>query len=378
VTFAAPLALGIAVAAAIGVVLWHLIAAQRPEPAPLPTARFVPEGETRAATRRARPTDLLLLALRVLALLLIGAAFAGPTRSAQRAGHIRVFVADASRAADRAVHDSVLAQWRAGDAVIWFDSAATAAADSVGDRGPGAARGRLSAGLVRAYQRGAALRERTDSLELVVVSPFEAEATDAAVRPLLARWPGRVRLVRTPMRRTESSMVRTVTTPPSATDSAAARQGATIVWWPSAGRTPAAADGVWAGAITVVAPLARLPLTHEGTTVARWSDGAPAASEREVGAGCLRRVSIGVPTLGDLVLQPGFRALDARLHQPCNARSAGLPDSTLSRWSHDWGAATAAHAPLPGRSALTMLLLLLGALALVAELVLRRRDEVVA
>src|SRR5690606_33686669 len=77
-SFALPWIFALGAATAVGVVALHLLSTRRPPERPLPTARFVPESDLRAVSRTSRPTDLLLLALRVLAVLLIAAAFAQP------------------------------------------------------------------------------------------------------------------------------------------------------------------------------------------------------------------------------------------------------------------------------------------------------------
>ena len=80
-TFLAPLWLAVAAIAAGVVFALHLITTRRPPAAPLPTARFVPGGDARAASRASRPTDVPLLLLRVLALVLLGAAVARRSRA---------------------------------------------------------------------------------------------------------------------------------------------------------------------------------------------------------------------------------------------------------------------------------------------------------
>ncbi|NBW64316.1 hypothetical protein EBR44_00880 [bacterium] len=382
-TFAAPWAFGIAVAASIATVLWHLISTQRPERALLPTARFVPAGEAQAISRTVRPTDLLLLALRLLALLLLGAAFAGPRFASSREGMVRVIVADASRAAQSDVGDSVAALWRGGDRVVWFDSSADVAVDSGGRRASRAVKGRLSAGLVRAHQRVPELSQRSDSLELVIVSPLLREEMDAAVVPLAARWVGRVRVVRSHAPAARNAMPqKTVTVEPTPADSASARAGAAVVWWPVVrdAKGPAAhPDAVWAGDATVVGQLTRVAIAHSGHIVARWSDGEPAASEQPVGAGCVRRVSIGVPRAGDTELQPSFVALKQVLEMPCGGVGESATDAQLRGLARDWprpDVRLGARLHVPPSSTTTLWLLALAAGALLLELFVCRQAGV--
>ena len=382
-TFSAPWAFGIAVAASIATVLWHLISTQRPERALLPTARFVPAGEAQAISRTVRPTDLLLLALRLLALLLLGAAFAGPLGVVDVGANTVRLLVKASRAAQSDVGDSVAALWRAGDRVVWFDSSADVAVDSGGRRASRAVNGRLSAGLVRAHQRVPELSQRSDSLELVIVSPLLREEIDAAVVPLAARWVGRVRVVRSHAPAARAALPqKTITVEPTPADSASARAGAAVVWWPAArdAKGPAAhPDAVWAGDATVVGQLMRLPIAQSGRIVARWSDGEPAASEQPVGAGCVRRVSIGVPRAGDTELQPSFVALKQVLEMPCGGVGESATDAQLRGLVRDWprpDVRLGARLQVPPSSTTTLWLLALAACALLLELFVRRQAGV--
>jgi hypothetical protein len=114
---------GLAVAAVVG--LLHLLAWKRPPETVFPTARFVPDRPARAVSRALRPTDLLLLLLRLLIVAAIALAFAGPLW-ARRDGVRRVILADVSGSVrdPAATADSVLALARPGDVVIAFGSAA--------------------------------------------------------------------------------------------------------------------------------------------------------------------------------------------------------------------------------------------------------------
>ncbi|HEU4455238.1 MAG TPA: BatA domain-containing protein [Longimicrobium sp.] len=77
ITFGAPLLLLAGALAALVPLALHLIRRRPPTRAALPTARFLSE-DARTSVRLSRPTDLLLLALRMLLLLLAGAALARP------------------------------------------------------------------------------------------------------------------------------------------------------------------------------------------------------------------------------------------------------------------------------------------------------------
>jgi hypothetical protein len=77
ITLAAPAFLLAGVLAAGVPLALHLVRRRPPHRAPLPTERFL-SPDPRTAVRVSRPTDLLLLALRMLLLVLAGAAFARP------------------------------------------------------------------------------------------------------------------------------------------------------------------------------------------------------------------------------------------------------------------------------------------------------------
>jgi hypothetical protein len=69
----------------------------------------------------------------------------------------------------------------------------------------------------------------------------------------------------------------------------------------------------------VIAPFARVRRAPAGRPVAHWVDGEPAASERPLGAGCLRSVAVDVAEAGDLVLRPAFHRVARELLRPCGA-----------------------------------------------------------
>lgn len=413
-SFLAPVWLAAAAAAALGVVALHFITTQRPPASRLPTARFVPQGDERAASRARRPADLLLLLLRCAALMLLGAAFAGPVTATRSAPLVRVVAVDRSRAAGPDARDSALAVVRAGDAVVLFDSGATivttAAAESLRALAVGHTRGSLSAALVGARRAAGELSRTADSVELVIVSPLTADELDAASASMFARWPGRARLVRTvPARRTAPALsitggdpddplaptiaaiaaiaadaprdgtvnaVRIVRGEVSMADSAGARGGTAVVVWPRIGTGKASAQGLWAGVATVVAPLTRLAIPAGGRVVARWADGAPAATETALGAGCIRAVGVGVPVAGDVTLQPDFTAVARALVAPCYAANIGaaVADSVAKRYARAGPAAPAAALRTADeRSPLVSWLLVAAALVLAAELVVRGR-----
>jgi len=384
VTWLAPGFLAAAGLIAGAVVAIHLIVTREPRVVRLPTARFVPARPVRAQTRRLRLQDLLLLLLRVLVILAVGAGLARPVLDPPRRAVARIILADHSRAvADPAeVADSVRNIFAAGDVVVLFDTATAvvraAPWDTLAVRGASGAPGRLSAALVTALQTASAERARADSFELAIISPLAAEEFDQATDSIRALWPGAIRLVPVALRQTEPAApqgvafagdpadplrfafdrlrpatdtavgVRIVRGGLTANDSAwVAARSRVLVHWPEthgeggsappvppAWRPRARPDtigGVGAGGEVVVAPFVRWAehdvayATSPGgpyRVVARWADGAPAAVEIEHGEGCIRSVTVPVPAVGDLVLQPRFRRLAARLAGPCDGDGA--------------------------------------------------------
>ncbi len=387
-TFGAPWFLAAGAAAALGVVALHLLSRRRPPEWAFPTARFVPERDARAASRASRPSDLLVLALRVLAMLLACAAFARPAVERARRPRASVIVADVSRAVRRGaeVADSVRRLRGAGDVVIAFDSGADElASDSVdavlrrASDGRAGGRGSLSVALIAARRSAERLTRDADTVAIVIVSPLAREEFDAATSAIRARWPAAIALVPVgasvdaraggidlraapgdPLSATVDLMggsnrraggggagVRVVRARLTSADSAWAQQeaGRVLVDWPArvdpgSGRWPPrdtvdTIGAVSAGRAVVIAPFERrwMPDETGGTAAAWWSDGAVAAVERPLGAGCLRSVAIPVPRAGDLVLDPRFRDLVRALAAPCGGGRDFAPvDADTRAW----------------------------------------------
>jgi hypothetical protein len=402
VTLLAPAYFFAALFVAAGAVGLHFLVTRQPPSEPLPTVRFVPPARVDVTTLTRKPEDLLLLLVRVLLVLLAGAAFARPVL-VRRRPVARVILADYSTAvADTAdVADSVRRIAADGDAVVPF-------------------RGTLSSALISGMRSGAALRTAADSLELVIVSPFARGQLDGATPAIRARWPGRIRLVavegrkREPASRTGvtvrgaaddalavavaaaglsrgDSSVRVVRDGMTAADSALATGGGTLVRWPASGgiegwharEKPDTAGAVVVGDVAVVYPFPRRWHTDSadtaGVVVARWVDGAPAAVERRHGTGCIRDVSILVPPRGDLILRSDFARLLGVLISPCGAarRPAGAPPN-LALLAGSGPLASWADVPAPEIVRTPLVPWLLAAALLLALLELRVRRTTAA
>lgn len=414
-SFLAPWAFAVGVLAALGAVILHLLSTRRPPRAILPTARFVPESEARAVSRSSRPTDLLLLAARMLAALLIGAAFARPVLDAPGPSVRTVVLLDASSSVADAAAAWRTAGERAGDGgvVVAFDTVVrTLAANDSTVAATRAADGILSAALVAGVREARAIARGADSVRMVLVSPLAEELFDAATAGARAEWPGGITLVRptgvadtlrgaaprldTPLaddpfapalaglRATRGAHdVRLVRRALVAADSAWVREpGRVLVHWPLADTVTTRADGVTAFGLrpaTMVATLARLPLTADSARIiARWRDGAAAATERRIGAGCVREVGVGIPLAGDLTLRPAFTAFLQAMVEPCGgARGIAVSDSAARAFARDESAVPARLLTAAVAADATLAAWLLGGalLALAAEWMLRRRRD---
>jgi hypothetical protein len=370
VTFLAPWALWAAGAVSAAVIALHILASRNPRVTPLPTARFIPDVPLRATARAMRLTDVALMILRVAAVMLVGVAFARPELSSGRRAVGRVVMVDASRALGSRAEaaDSAARLLARGDVLIAFDSSAHVIHDgsteslraALADSNTRAPRGSLSTALAAAMRAASTLRADADSVEIVLVSPLAAEEWDAATTAIRAVWRGRLRLVRVgaarpgiaarievtnaslddPVRAAASlrggaasidaPLARIDRGSPLASDTAWARDRAhTLVRWPahvdsSGWHMRARVDTVGgvlarqgAAAAVVVSPFARTVDPAPGRVIARWVDGTAAATERALGAGCVRDVAIPIARTGDLALRESTRRLVAALASPC-------------------------------------------------------------
>jgi hypothetical protein len=428
VTFLSPIFLALGGAAAVLLTALHLITRDRPPRTILPTARFVPESAASITSRTIRLSDRALLLLRVLALLAAGAAMAGPVIAPTRAAEVRVLLVDVSRAvADAAeARDSVQAIARAGDVLVMFDSTAYPAAAVDGDSIPAiatsGARGSVSVALAAGFREAAALRQRADSVELVLLSPLAEEEVDAATAALRALHDGRVRVVRlraapelrpsweepAQPRGDDAIMyalsagwraasgegddgaevaryvVRVARGALSPTDSQwVAAPGRVLVHWPvvipNAWRgTTDSISALVAGRKVLLAPFERTAAPPVGHRVAaRWGDGAPAATEVvTTGGGCLRTVAVSVPAAGDLVLRPAFQSFVREMIAPCGGHTQLQPVSDTFADSLQGDGRLLGTAELgreSRRSPLTPWLLGIAIAALIVEIPVRSR-----
>ena len=439
-TFLAPGFLFASLAVAAAIVALHFIVTRQPRSAILPTARFVPDTRATTVAPARHPSDLLLMFLRVLLVLAAGAGLARPILTARRGAEARVILVDVSRSArdSIAIRDSVRAIYRNQDAIVLFDSSARVVTEKVGDSlaalRPTGRRGNISAALIAALRAGSALRDRADSLELVIVSPFAREELNAATDTIRKLWPGKARLVRV-----AAATLDTAAPLPSLTISAAADDplavtvglargtaGASgridrgsslsessdataarnaspssltgvaarsaLMGWPASTRPRFAAPravrdtvgGVMAGDAVVVSTFDRQwtfpPDSLRGADViARWVDGEPAAVEKPDGNGCVRSVAIPVTPVGDFVIRHDFVRFVASLTRPCSQITSLIPadPAVVAKLEGKGGLAPrSAFQPLTdAHSDLAPWLLALAIAAAIAELFVRRRGR---
>ncbi|HUF65386.1 MAG TPA: BatA domain-containing protein [Gemmatimonadaceae bacterium] len=402
---------------AAAIVAAHFIGARARAPASLPTTRFVPRLQERSAALERRPRDVLLMLLRAAALVITGVALAAPIVPPRDRPTVKIVIADVAGSAGA---NGILERARvtAGDhgrVVISGSGVAVLDAAQVGGS-PGnvGATVSLTAALMQALREAAALGTAGHPVELAIASEFRRHVVDSATAAVRALWPGSVELVEvatTPMQESprgamtfrgedDDPLRATVSLLPSgsgspvsivrgelfAADSASAAGGAVVVHWPRAGVpdsfTASESDtvgGVWIPGYTLVAPFPRNALfsgSGEDRVVARWVDGLPAAVERENGDGCVRRVAIVVPDIGDLSISPGFQRVAESLTGPCGEGRTSLPLAAAERATlQGRGSREALFRPAStslGRSPLTVPLLLVALVVLLVELGVRR------
>lgn len=219
--FANPLFL-LAGAVAAGIpFLLHLIARRPSERRALPTLRFL-RADPRATIRLNRPTDRLLLLLRMLLLLLLGAGFARPSWVPEGEGTAEIVLLDRSRGMTDAWIPAVATarrlllldpEGRSRGALVLFDTVATLVPaervtgeffDSLLSAGPGAALTDYAVAL-RALPPVACALTGADSARATLLSSLRWEGWSpglAGVRR--AAWPGALRLVGLPPARIET------------------------------------------------------------------------------------------------------------------------------------------------------------------------------
>jgi hypothetical protein len=216
ITFGSPAFLLAGALAALVPLALHLIRRRPPSRAPLPTARFL-SPDPRTAVRVGRPTDLLLLALRMLLLVLAAAAFARPVWCPAAKDTASVVLLDRGagmaggdawpRAVTSARQRLLGPRGEALGSLVLFDSAATvippsrvtpALFDSLAAARPAVGSSRYAAAL-RAIPAAVGGLQEADSVRVALVTRPRWNAWSAGLGPLRgAVWPGAIDLIELP------------------------------------------------------------------------------------------------------------------------------------------------------------------------------------
>jgi hypothetical protein len=164
---------------------------------------------------------------------------------------------------------------------------------------------------------------------------------------------------------------------PTAADSALASAGQALVLWPRQRASADSVDGIHAHGATAIGHFIRAPDGNDsGRVIARWVDGAPAARETSLGAGCVRTVEFDVADPGDFVLTPSFQRLASVLVSSCGRgwdREVAA-DSTIAGIRNPPTDQRATRMPDESRgpNRIAALLMLVAILMALAELAVRR------
>lgn len=213
--FSAPAFLVAGALAALVPLALHLIARRPPVRAALPTLRFLAR-DPRVSLRLQRPTDLPLLALRMLWIVFLGAGLAGPSWTPAREGTAELVLLDRSAAMEGAAWRTAVEEARRAllgpegpprGSLVLFDTAAvrvppgavTAAwLDSLAAAGPGGAPADYAAAL-RALPPAARELRGADSVRATLLSTLRWEGWRPGLPPLRrAAWPGALHLPELP------------------------------------------------------------------------------------------------------------------------------------------------------------------------------------
>jgi hypothetical protein len=379
---------GLIAAAVVGL---HFLSTLQPRRDVFPTVRFVPEAPLHSTALAMKFSDGWLLLLRVLAVLLIGTAFAQPRFTLWRQSVARIVAVDISGSVVRSAawRDQVTRATAGAATVVLFDT--TAREVTVGSRdsllslplladdassasaASPVSPGKLSVALIAALRAGARLRESANSVELTIVSPFLAASVDRATPKLRELWPGHIELVK-------AEAAQPSATPPSVE-----------VEWTDAAPSPfwvrrtqdETSSGVYSEAATLIAPFERkwrLAKAPDATTrvIARWLDGEPAAVEQNMNGVIKRSVGFSFPQQGDTVLRPEFVRFTESLKSSAGSSAALQPLDATALASLADAAPTSKAVVTPGSTTISpwvVVLLEVGFALLIFELFIRRRTR---
>lgn len=387
ISLALPWVFGAAIAASLGIAALHLLSVRQPPELLLPTARFLPEREIRAVSRTKRPSDLLLLGLRVALLLCAGLAAAGPSWRSSTRTRLALVVVSSEVAPDSAALRALV---RSTDSIATTELVFAAARDSVEASAFHDEPAALFPVAWRAAGRLLAGDAAIDSIDLHLVSTSVSATDNAGWKSWRSVWPGRVTLHSPPMPAVAASRKPTV----NAGDTIGARPDtddvvrAAFRWHAGRTTTTARADTVWlrrgtdplatSARVQIIWPtdgvpanwtrraantvdsamalvargsailgpwkLVAAPPRDETRRVLAWySNGQIAATERVRDAMCVREVSAIALPASDVLLSPSANALFDALLAPCESRVA-TPASQITAHAVDGDALAPASA----------------------------------
>ncbi|HET7232990.1 MAG TPA: BatA domain-containing protein, partial [Longimicrobium sp.] len=288
----------------------HLIRRRPPARAPLPTERFL-SPDPRTSVRVSRPTDPLLLVLRMLLLILAGAAFARPVWIPKSRGTSEIVLLDRGaamasgdgwRQAVSAARQHLLSvDGKPRGELVLFDTAAVhvrrrritpALFDSLAAAPPSASTVRYGAAL-RAIPGAARELRGADSVRVTMITRPRWSAWSDGLAPLRrAMWPGSIGLIALPAAPPADSVARD-TTPRRAAVIADPRDPVTSY--------PVAALEATGWSVSVVAPGQALPADARLIV-------ASAALPNETVGEILARVDGGATLLADATAIPSITA----------------------------------------------------------------------
>lgn len=359
-TWLAPWALGAGALGLLGVVAAHMLSRQRPRAVALATTRFLPSGMLEATTVQTVPIDRWWMLLRLLIIALLALGVAQPVLTGTKVPMRTVLLLD--QALPVQAQRSAVAALAPTDVVIGFDTVSTLRAAP--EFTPAVAgRSRLNAALGRLVRVRDSLAARSTGLRITIASHFDRTMLDPASAEIRALIPDSIVVMPVTVE-PDSGIVRGAITvhadvndPIAATaqllgdsvapsgalvqrgpaltgeDSLAARNGATVVWWPAgtvSGKP--ALQAITVGATTWIAPFGRDSIMAAGTgeAVGWWAAGEPAVWRTNVGRGCVLSVHAAVPVVGDQTLSLTAQAWLASLLTTCDRNVRGVP--VIPRW----------------------------------------------
>ncbi len=334
----------------------HLLTHSLQAPQSFPPLRFVPRRKPRAAVLRLRPSDPWLWLLRLVILLLLGAAFAGPRLVWPGSSARIVLVEESTLIAPGAETKALIAGAVKGarTVLVFGSNPALQATDSP----------RLSPALITALRQRAELSNRYETVQLTIVAGFASESFDAATPAIRALWPGPVELIALPLVAARPARSAARMHPPEASSP---------LW--QAHPAPGQVNGILTPTGPLLAPFQRsrafvTPLPPDTRPVAWWLDGAPAAVERISPSGREIWAAFELPEEGDALAQASFRRhldwLAGEEPAPLRLDAADLADFAR-------GPATATLAPAARVTPLAPWLLALALVLMLAEPLLSRR-----